>query len=86
MAGLDRYGWPDAIGIGGRITPECALDNPPGDGRKPDWFEALCSLHYLMKSSRRTFDDAKQEMGRLKPHLNDVVDDARERLENFQLI
>jgi transposase len=24
VAGLNRYGWPDAIGTGGRITPECA--------------------------------------------------------------
>ena len=23
-AGSNRYGWPDAIGTGGRITPECA--------------------------------------------------------------
>lgn len=27
MTGLNRYGWPDAIGTGGRITPECAGSN-----------------------------------------------------------
>lgn len=26
VAGLNRYGWPDAIGIGGRVTPECTTD------------------------------------------------------------
>ena len=62
------------------------LANPLDANRKPDWFEALCSLHFLMRTSRHDFVAAREKMRKLKPHLDDIVDQAHERLREFQLI
>lgn len=64
---------------------EC-LKVPSLEVDKPNWYEALCSLHYLMNSSGKDFAEAKVFMTDVKPHLNDIVDSARDRLQQHDLI
>ena len=64
---------------------EC-LEIPSSAVEKPNWYEALCSLHYLMNSSGKDFSQAKIFMADVKPHLNGIVDTARDRLLRHGLI
>lgn len=51
-----------------------------------EWYEALCSLHYLMKFSKKSFKQAKEFMSEQKPHLDEIVDDAYAKLKDFKLV
>ena len=52
---------------------------------KHHWLEALCSLHYLLKHSRKSYDDAVSFLSTVKPHLNAVVPAAYARLKSVEL-
>lgn len=57
----------------------------PNGVEKPQWYEAICSLHYLIRVSKKSFEEAKEFMHKVKPHLNGIVDPAHQRLSNFDL-
>ncbi|WP_386680943.1 hypothetical protein [Loktanella sp. R86503] len=52
---------------------------------KPHWFEALCSLHYLIRHSNKTHTQAQEYLSVVKPHLNEVSPLALTRLQAFGL-
>ncbi|TGD62082.1 hypothetical protein EYC08_16830 [Tabrizicola sp. WMC-M-20] len=52
---------------------------------KHHWLEALCSLHYLLKHSRKSYEEAVTFLGTVKPHLNNVVPVAHARLQSVGL-
>jgi hypothetical protein len=75
---------PDLIERAQRVKQ--ALLPPPGVDDKPHWYEALCSLHYLLKASKKPVAEAKQFMRTVKPHLNDLLDRAHDRLVQMHLV
>lgn len=68
------------------VTVRALLELPEGEQNKPNWYEALCSLHYLLSASRKDYDEAKEFMSEVKPHLNGLVDLAHDRLKEHGLV
>ncbi len=61
---------------------------PPANlgAAKPNWYEALASLHFLLCISKYSLTDAKSYLAKVKPHLQAYVDTAVQRLREYGLI
>lgn len=69
------------------LQPQVALTKqilrlPVGvdEGRKPEWYETLASLHFLVKSSRMSLTNARTFLRQVKPHTENLIDVAQNRL------
>lgn len=50
------------------------------------WYELLASLHYLIKSSGYTYENACEYLRSVKPHLAGFFDVGKQRLKEFNLV
>jgi len=85
MAGSNRYGWPDAIGTGGRITPEYAdrlADVLERVGRDLDSVSSTIFRKAEAKGVLRDFKSVLEDIGR-KGDLNSNIRDSLVTLERL---
>lgn len=50
------------------------------------WYEALASVHFLMKSSGYSLEKTKEFLSRVKPHLDGYIDKSVEHLKKHGLL
>ncbi|MFC4236487.1 hypothetical protein ACFOY8_14880 [Thalassospira xianhensis] len=58
----------------------------PYNVKRDDWYDTICSLHYLIEASGKSSDEAVTFIREVRPHLSDMIDAAHARLSQFNLL